>query len=188
MINYIVYFDSNYKKQVILKGEYHMIGFFERNDFPLTEIKHFDLSSLSIQKLHFENRENVENNPAYIQPIVIAAISNNQNYYLSMKKKRSSLSEQSPEKNTRLLYFGGHISHLDLLPQCNNLLDIAHNTLKRELREELGITVFNYTNQPFSIYNASKHVAFVFFISIENNYPLLSHEFNEWSQVIIKHL
>lgn len=131
-----------------------------------------DLSSKI--KLEFDLRNNVENNDLLIQPIPIAVITNKErSKVLVIKKTKKSTSEKSPEREKLLLYVGGHSRVEDYTEKTkNDLLAICKYTLRREIKEEIGIEVALDNISPRWIYtpnqnNSKKHIALCFLIETD---------------------
>jgi len=125
-------------------------------------------------ELNFDDRDKVEKSD-YIQPIPIAVLTNkSRDKVLILKKQNKSLSEDSPEKRKLLIYAGGHIRKEDNLEGKDEpLVNIARNTLNREIKEELGISIVPNDNvKSFLIYTpnnqiSKKHLAICFIIVLD---------------------
>jgi len=123
------------------------------------------------KRLVFKNREDVEKDDSLIQLLPIAVITNRKkDKVLLIRKNNHAVSEMSPEKGKMLLYVGGHSRRED----CPNngegdLLKICKGTVKREIKEELGVSVALRNSKPFLIYipdsdKSRKHLAVCFVI------------------------
>ena len=131
-----------------------------------------------IEYLKFSNRDEVEEKEN-LQPVPIAVFANRKrDSVLVLKKQRKSLNANSPEKNKLLLYAGGHIREEDNLEgKSEPLINVIKKTLNREIKEELGISIYPSENdKPFLIYTPAddrinKHIAicFIFEIDFEKN-------------------
>ncbi|MBZ0193241.1 MAG: hypothetical protein K8F34_16335 [Candidatus Kuenenia stuttgartiensis] len=152
------------------------IGYFNSslNDIGL-EIGINDTSKLRNQKLNFLARLEVEKKDT-VQPIPIAVVTNaEKNKVLVLKKQEKSVSENSPEKDRLLIYAGGHMRKEDKLEDdSDNVLDIAKNTLSREIKEELGVSIIPDETEPFLIYSpeneiSKKHLAICYVITADFN-------------------
>ena len=150
------------------------IGFFDLNlkDLKL-ESGVNDASVLKNQKLSFLARAEVEKTDA-IQPIPIAVVTNSEkNKVLVLKKQDKSVSENSPERDKLLIYAGGHMRSDDKLEDdSDNVLHIAKNTLSREIKEELGLSIIPDETEPFLIYSpeneiSKKHLAICYVITAD---------------------
>ena len=90
---------------------------------------------------------------------------------LAVKKKDSSVSRFSPEKNKLLLYIGGHIRLED--KSSNNPFDTFRRCLQREIEEEIGESLTLKKNKPdFLIYDmenpkSKKHLAVCYVITLD---------------------
>lgn len=157
------------------------IGYFEKN----LEIKSL-LSSKSIlrykelkgllKNIKFGMRDIVEGNSEYLQPIPVAIISNKQrDRVLVIKKNRNAVSSNSPEKDKILLYIGGHSRQEDMTEATSkDFLAICRSTLKRELKEEIGISIALNDVEPFFIYTednekSMRHLAVCFLVKLDED-------------------
>lgn len=151
------------------------IGYFENHykelnlSYGVNEISNIGRYS----KFKFSDRNIVEDSH-YIQPIPIAVLTNkSRDEVLVLKKQEKSLSKDSPEKGKFLIYAGGHIRKEDNLEgERESFLNIAKNTLYREINEELGITIIPENIKPFLIYTpdnyiSKKHLAVCFVLNID---------------------
>ncbi len=161
------------------------IGFFKKTDelmgilnqksfFLYDELKQqFDTNQIA-----FDYREDVEKQDSLLQPIPIAVITNTKNRVLVVKKSNISSSEKSPEKDRVLPYVGGHTRREDIIPgKKEDFLDICKTTLKREIQEEIGISVSLDNIIPDIIYTptvekSKKHLAICFRVTVEEDTKL----------------
>lgn len=161
------------------------IGFFKKTDelmgilnqksfFLYDELKQqFDTNQIA-----FDYREDVEKQDSLLQPIPIAVITNTKNRVLVVKKSNISSSEKSPEKDRVLPYVGGHTRREDIIPgKKEDFLDICKTTLKREIQEEIGISVSLDNIIPNIIYTptvekSKKHLAICFRVTVEEDTKL----------------
>ena len=127
-----------------------------------------------LPKIEFDLRSSVEDNDQLLQPLPIAVITNKQrNRVLVIKKNKSAVSSGSPEKDKILLYVGGHSRYEDTTDlTSNDFLTICKMALKREIKEEIGISVALNEITPFYIYTPTnerscKHLAVCFLLSID---------------------
>ena len=92
---------------------------------------------------------------------------------LVIKKNKSAVSSGSPEKDKILLYVGGHSRYEDTTDlTSHDFLAICKMALKREIKEEIGISVALNEITPFYIYTPTnetsrKHLAVCFLLSID---------------------
>ena len=144
-----------------------------------------DIENL-IPQIKFDLRENVEKNSKLLQPIPVAVITNyDKNKILVIKKNKYSTSKNSPERNKLLLYIGGHSRYEDSTEKnSQNFLSVCRSTLKRELKEEIGLSIALNDIEPFFIYTDSddsskKHLAVCFWVMIDENGVKLNLDSNE---------
>ena len=128
-----------------------------------------------LQDVKFDMRDVVEDNNEFIQPIPIAIISNKQkNKVLVIKKNKNAVSNNSPEKDKILLYIGGHTRMEDLIgDNSKDFLALCRSTLKREIKEEIGISLALNEIEPFMIYSKDNpksklHLAVCFFVLLDD--------------------
>src|SRR5699024_2919518 len=151
------------------------IGYFEKSE-ALKEVllskKVFESTQLEnvLSPIKFDLREKVEENFEFLQPIPIAIITNmDKNKILVIKKNKNAVSESSHERDKILLYIGGHSRYEDTTEvTSHDFVSICKSTLKREIKEEIGISIALNGIQPFYIYTPSnerseKHLAVCFF-------------------------
>ena len=121
-------------------------------------------------------RHVVEHNQQFLQPIPITVITNKKNEILVVKKKY--FEGKSPEKNRLLLYFGGHTRSSDIISLENeSFLEICRTVLKREIKEEIGISVSLENINPILFYSptqskSEKHIAICFKAVLDDNTKL----------------
>ena len=167
------------------------IGFFVKTEdlsevlIPNSVLKFRDLAD-SLPTLKFDLREDVECNSGAIQPIPIAVITNQQkDKILVIKKNRNAVSNTSPEKDKHLIYVGGHSRFEDKTKSnAGDFISICKTTLKRELKEEIGISVALNSIIPVFLYStgsetSKRHLAVCFFVTVDENATKLrldSHE------------
>lgn len=155
------------------------IGYFEKNEMLnnilLSEqIFSDDVLTNELNTIKFDLRNVVEENSNYIQPIPVAVITNiEKNKVLVVKKNRSAVSMDSPERDKILLYIGGHSRYEDSTEvTAHDFISICKSTLKREIKEEMGISIALNGIRPFYIYTpynerSKKHLAVCFVISLD---------------------
>lgn len=145
-------------------------------------------------KIKFGLRNDVEKNDEFLQIVPIAVITNENGEVLVAKKKNTSRSDDSPEKDKPLLYFGGHTRSSDVTGitkrtrSYDEFLEICKSTLKRELDEELGSVFALDDKVPTIIYTrshpkSSRHLAICFTVKIKktdklvlDSYELVQHK------------
>ncbi len=126
--------------------------------------------------IQFDLRYKVEDNDNYLQPIPIAVLTNEKmDSVLVVKKTSKAAEEGSPERNKTLIYVGGHSRKEDYTEATQkDFLAICRYTLRREIKEELGISLALDNSEPFVIYTpdspkSKKHIAICFVIKIDND-------------------
>lgn len=155
------------------------IGYFESNDaikemFACERVIPYSKIKTKIPKLLFGFRDDIEKTENYIQPIPIAVITNKKhNKVLVIRKNKGAMSLNSPERDKDLIYVGGHSRIEDTTASnINNFIAICKTTLKREINEEIGISVVISSTEPYCIYLPSKqnkkHIAICFLISVDD--------------------
>ena len=124
--------------------------------------------------LEFSLREDVEANARFVQPIPIAVITNKKaDKLLVIKKNKNAVSETSPEKDKHLIYVGGHARYEDKTESnARDFLSLCKATLKREIKEEIGISVALGSITPYFIYTnnyttSMKHLAVCFIVHVD---------------------
>jgi len=125
--------------------------------------------------ISFEERQIVEKNREWIQPIPIIVITDTKHKkVLAVKKGSRAISSDSPENAKILLYVGGHSREEDSTEiNSNDLLSICRYTLRREVKEELGEAVAVDDIKPFIIYTpdtpkSEKHIGICFLYETTN--------------------
>lgn len=151
------------------------IGYFQfeqLNNNGLKEgINSFDL----IEKLEllYDQRDIVEKNNKFIQPIPIVVITNKERDSVLVVKKserQKKDKKDSPEKNKVLPYLGGHIRIED---SKNDLSITIQKCLKREIKEEIGESINVENLKPFIIYTPSyvqkskQHLAICYVVEMD---------------------
>lgn len=157
------------------------VGYFAKNDMLMDILKNGPILYHSVldpvlPKLKFDLRNNVEENSQLLQPLPVAIITNKaKDKVLVIKKNKSAVSSDSPERDRILLYVGGHSRYEDATDLIsNNFLTICKTALKREIKEEIGISVALDEIIPFYIYTptneiSSRHLAVCFLVSIDED-------------------
>lgn len=162
------------------------IGYVHSSNLILHDgINEFSSVKTGLEKIQYDLRDRVESDSNLIQPIAIAVITtHDQKKVFCVKKTAKSTEKSSPESGQTLLYVGGHMRREDCSSTCDSFLDVLRNTLKRELYEELGISIAIDKSQiPFVIYTpdnvkSKKHLAIGWKISMdeETKFRLDSYE------------
>lgn len=133
----------------------------------------FDFADVeeALGTMFFEARDTAEKSSDYIQPIPIAMIvSKKKDKVLIIKKNPKAVTDDSPEKGKNLVYIGGHARFEDSTDiMDNNFLEICKSTLKREVKEEIGISVALNDISPFVVYatdseRSKKHLGICFIV------------------------
>ncbi len=134
----------------------------------------FDELNDKILSISFDLRDKVEGQPDLIQPIPIAVITNKErNKILAIKKNAKALSPDSPEKDKYLLYIGGHSRIEDVTKASStSFLSVCRYTLRREVREEIGLSLAFNEIEPYFIYTpdtdkSKQHIGVCFVIEID---------------------
>lgn len=158
-----------------------IVSLFSNN--PTAEYSLFDRYSPEIK---FDLRETVEEKLDAIQPLPIAVITNrSRDKVLAVKKNKNAVSDDSAERDKLLLYVGGHSRYEDSTEQLSNdFLAICRSALRREIKEEIGISIALNNITPFLIYTpsstkSSRHMAVCFVAEIDDESVKLrldSHE------------
>lgn len=117
------------------------IGYVNLNNLMLQEQKYFYYNNIFNDiGFDFESREKVESDEDKVQPIPVAIITNKErSKILVAKKNKKQTSENSPESNKLLVYFGGHTRKEDLINQKNNMMSLIRSSLTREVKEETNL-------------------------------------------------
>lgn len=129
-----------------------------------------------LPELKFDLRDKVESNQNFLQPIPIAIIvDKSKTKILVIKKNKKAVTDDSPEKDKLLLYVGGHSRNEDAtVVNSNDFVSVCRISLKREIKEEIGISIALDNIDPFFIYTptsekSQKHLAVCFFTSIDED-------------------
>ena len=132
------------------------IGYVKLSDIDL-EDGFNDLEKIepSLNQYEFNNRDIVEKNSSWVQPIPIAVVvTPDEKKILCVKKTNKSTLKGSPEYGKLLFYVGGHSRFEDETVETRHcFFRTARNTLERELYEELGISISLEDDKPsFCLY------------------------------------
>lgn len=150
----------------------------------------FNINSSNIKdiELHFGNRNDIEKNNAYVQPIPIAILTDKERKrVLIVRKQSDKTSSQSPEYKKNLIYFGGHIRDEDrMCIKGKNTYSSIKQALFREIKEEIGLDFHPNEVDPICIWlknkpKSEKHLAICFVIEKDldfMNITLDRHEFS----------
>lgn len=156
------------------------IGYFEKSKLPSKIFSNEPISYSNLENeldnLKFDLRDVVERNSNFLQPIPVAIITNKpKNKILVIKKNKNSTSLESPERDKLLVYIGGHSRFEDKTDyNSNDFLSVCRKTLKREVDEEIGISIALNNIEPFFLYSdkstrSKNHIAVCFIISVDED-------------------
>ena len=145
------------------------IGYFQMSDeiqkiVSQKTITEYDQIKKVLPTIQFDLRDKVEATPQYIQPIPIAVITN-----------KNKVSDSSPEKEKHLIYIGGHSRYEDKTQSnIGDFISICKTTLRREIKEEIGISVALNNITPFFVYSQEyetslQHLAVCFIVSVDED-------------------
>lgn len=142
-----------------------------------------------LPELKFDTRDNVEQNHEFLQLIPVATVINREkNKVLVIRKNDNSAENDSPEHGKDLIYVGGHSRYEDQTESTStDLLTVCKMTLKREIREEIGISISFDEAIPFFVYcptgdKSKNHMAICFVISIDETVTKLKLDSTELVQ------
>jgi predicted NUDIX family phosphoesterase/predicted ATPase len=143
------------------------IGYFEIESNEINNIlkkkRVFEYHELqhTLINIKFDLREKVESNLRFLQPIPIAVITNkNHDKVLVVKKNSKSVTNDSPEKDSLLIYVGGHPREENFtVSNMDDFLSICRTTLNREVQEEIGISLAFDDITPFLIYTPDLEIS-----------------------------
>ncbi|MGL4393152.1 MAG: hypothetical protein ACRCSK_06935 [Fusobacteriaceae bacterium] len=138
------------------------------NKEKITNIKIYEEDSIKKSDINFLGRDEVEKNTNYIQILPIGVLTNSNHDKVLILKKQASAAKDSPEKDSYMIWAGGHAREEDFDRTCD-FIGLAKNTLKREIEEELGISIALDNIIPYYIYStipekSSQHLAICFLI------------------------
>ena len=139
------------------------------------------------ERLSYEARSTVEANQNLVQPLPIAVFWDpNEREALVYRKRQSSVSASSPERNKILAYAGGHIRQEDEIgDREQSWLAVAKRALSREIKEEIGLSYVFDNIEPFAIWadgssTTQRHLAVCFVKEVDKSkfrIKLDRHEF-----------
>ena len=182
------------------------IGYFEKRFANLQEgLNPYD--KLEKIKINFDDRNTVEERNDVIQLVCAGVILTKNNQVMVINKTKNVTGNTSPEKNKTLLYVGGH---LDILDFSKSNLETFTNGMKREILEELSLTIENsnikfpiITYTPFNEKSA-KHIGVIFPVVIDSPFETTFTDgkchfveiskltniknFESWSQIILREI
>jgi len=175
-------------KRVIIES----IGYVDFNDISHLSQKRFfefsELQNLSLS-INFGERDEVESDNKKVQPVPIMVFTNKKHdQFLILKKKSTSLSTKSPEKDKLLIYAGGHIRKEDKVGN-QDFLKITKNAINREINEELSESFWPKEKNPSCIWLtehtiSQRHLAICFIMEID--FQKLNVDLNEYEFVQTK--
>ena len=129
-----------------------------------------------LSPIEFDLRDIVEARLELLQPLPIAVITNrDKSKLLVIKKNKNAVSANSPEKDKHLIYVGGHSRYEDKTESnSTDFISICKTSLKREIKEEIGISVALNNINPIFIYStktntSQKHLAVCFIVSVDES-------------------
>lgn len=128
-----------------------------------------------LKNIKFDKRLKVEKNDKRLQPIPIVVLTDiDDKKIFAVKKKTESISKYSTEKNKLLLYVGGHVRSEDVVSgRKGDYLQTYRETLQRELKEELGISIALKYIEPIYIYGKGEdekyHIAICYKCPIQTD-------------------
>lgn len=155
------------------------IGYFETDNVLQTIISQNVVTEYTqikgvLPSIQFDLRDKVEGTRTYIQPIPIAVITNkSRDKILVIKKNKGAVSGNSPEKEKHLIYIGGHSRYEDKTQSnVDDFISICKTTLKREIKEEIGISIALNDIIPYFLYSKKcetslKHLAVCFIVPVD---------------------
>ena len=167
------------------------IGYIDANSNFMKQLQEKKISYINndivqYPSIQFDLREQVESNNDLVQPIPIAVITNaDETKVLVIRKRKESVSQESPEKDKVLPYVGGHTRKEDYNElSASDFIGVCRETLKREVNEEIGISIAVDDIKPTYIYTpntqvSSKHFAVCFKVPIDEKTTKLSLDKNE---------
>lgn len=127
---------------------------------------------IQVKDIEFHIRKQVEDKADLLQIIPIGVITNPEHDKVLILKKQKSASSGSPERNSYMIWAGGHMREEDKIKDLNDFVSLAKITLKREIEEELGVSISLDDINPYYIYttdhpNSKQHLAICFLIEID---------------------
>lgn len=167
------------------------IGYLERSEelnnlLSAKKVFNYDELKDVMLPIKFDLRDKVEKETELLQPIPIAVITNKEkDRVLVIKKNKNATSDNSPERDKILLYVGGHSRYEDSTEMTSrDFMSICRSALKREIKEEIGISVALNDITPFIIYTQTreqsrKHMAVCFLVMLDENGVKLRLDSNE---------
>jgi predicted NUDIX family phosphoesterase/thymidylate kinase len=173
------------------------IGYFDRRFLDHIKTDAFDPIEIfgQIRKLHYGDRQQIEEDISALQPIPVAVITDmEQKKIIVAKKLRSATSARSAERGKGLVYFGGHIREEDEWTEYgnSNIADVAGAALARELKEELDIDYDPSGDKPvLCIWDrdgekSSKHIALVYHVKIDRQSLRFATDRQEFAEKGVK--
>lgn len=129
--------------EILRENLVEKIGYVDRSiiNSHLPETFNLKDTKLASINMSYGFRDEIESNDEYVQPIPILVITNKErNKIFVVKKRKNSVSNDSPEKNKLLVYLGGHSRKEDSFGKRDlSLFNITKQSLKREIKEETGL-------------------------------------------------
>ena len=170
------------------------VGYFEKSEelkrvLETNNVFGYEELDKYLPELKFDIRDNVEKNNQFLQLIPVATIVNREkNKVLVIRKNENAAENDSPEHGKDLIYVGGHSRYEDQTESMSTeLLTVCKMTLKREIKEEIGISISFDNSTPFFVYcptgdKSKNHMAICFVISIDETVSKLKLDSTELVQ------
>lgn len=165
------------------------VGCFQANDeirMLLQNKSFFRCQELDCKKImmQFQLRHEIEDDDKFIQPIPIAVFADG-NRVLLVRKTDKAAANGSPEYKKTLAYVGGHIRKEDRNQHTDNdFIRLCKAALRREIEEELGISISLEGLLPDYIYvkdhiKSKRHLAVCFMVHVKEKELHLCMKSNE---------
>ena len=157
------------------------VGYFEKTNellsrLSLNEVTQFEKIKDILPYLNFDVREKVESNDNFLQPIPVAVLTNiTRDKVLVIRKNEQSVTLDSPERGKDLIYVGGHSRFEDQTESMlGDFMSVCKMAVKREVKEEIGISISLDNVIPFFIYRptgekSKNHMAICFVVVVNEN-------------------
>lgn len=125
-----------------------------------------------IDDVEFGPRNVIEGKGDCRQIVSIAVLTDASHRKVLVVKKRQEAAKGSPELGAALIWVGGHAREEDRWAGDSTFRDFAANTLKREVEEELGVSVDPSGVDPFLIVDNSsersrRHLAVCYVLELD---------------------
>ncbi len=153
------------------------VGYFKRQDLAkqFGNKTHWRLAEFDpVPELCYGPRDEVEDDVSLVQPVPIVVVTNKaHDRVLVVKKKATSTSRDSPERDRLLAYLGGHIRTEDNMHGPHeDIKSISSATLSREIQEELSLSLTISDEDPLCIWvrnnaRSEAHLALVYLYEVD---------------------